>query len=477
MKFSDLETIMSQKGVHSLAEIARYLDTTPQAVSNWKSRDQIPYRIVSIINQTKKNKSSSINMITNSQASPPALFEGSTLSLSDILLTLAEQLKIILVVTFVTIFITFTQVQFTFQPYYTSSAKLFLSGDQPTAGSSGVAGLASQFGINVSKGGTTDLSSPSIYPELVRSVTFAKRILNENFFSEEYQQELSLLAILTHGIDPPSVGLDTLIKKAMLTFQGMVSFDYEGSFSLLTVTASEPVLARDINVKVLDELQKLSRYFKSRNVSERINFIQSRITVVGNDLENSEQRLKIFREQNRQVSSPALQLNEERLSRDINIQKGIFLTLKQQLELANIEKIQDESIVQILDEPQIPLNGSSKELISKILLAGVLGVGLGILLGFLRAYLNNSDIDERKKLRRVKRFVIKKVKDLIMDRRISGIMIILLIISLPTYLGHRSQNPVFFGMYSPKIMLLNMTYLLILFTAIIQFIFLSRKKN
>ena len=118
----------------------------------------------------------------------------------------------------------------------------------------------------------------------------------------------------------------------------------DASFSLLTVTASEPILATDINVKVLDELQKLNRYFKIQNVSERIQFIQSRIKGVSEDLENSEQRLKIFREQNRQVSSPALQLEQERLSRDVDIQKGIFLTLKQQLELANIEKIQNETI-------------------------------------------------------------------------------------------------------------------------------------
>ena len=38
MNFTDLESIMYKKGVKSLAEIARALDTTPQAVSNWKAR-------------------------------------------------------------------------------------------------------------------------------------------------------------------------------------------------------------------------------------------------------------------------------------------------------------------------------------------------------------------------------------------------------------------------------------------------------
>ena len=50
MKFSDFEEIMHSNGVNTLADIARVLDTTPQAVSNWKSRDQVPYHIENKIN-------------------------------------------------------------------------------------------------------------------------------------------------------------------------------------------------------------------------------------------------------------------------------------------------------------------------------------------------------------------------------------------------------------------------------------------
>ena len=54
--------------------------------------------------------------------------------------------------------------------------------------------------------------------------------------------------------------------------------------------------------------------------------------------------------------SPSLQLENERLTREVEIQKGIFITSKQQLELAKIEEIQETSIVQVLDKPQIALS-------------------------------------------------------------------------------------------------------------------------
>ena len=57
-----------------------------------------------------------------------------------------------------------------------------------------------------------------------------------------------------------------------------------------------------------------------------------------------------------------MQLEQERLDRDVEIQKGVYLTLKQQLELAKIEEVQETSVVQILDRPQIALGPSNKKL-------------------------------------------------------------------------------------------------------------------
>ena len=52
MNFSELEQLMSSRGIASLAEIARALNTTPQAVSNWKSRNQVPHHVVAKLNQS-----------------------------------------------------------------------------------------------------------------------------------------------------------------------------------------------------------------------------------------------------------------------------------------------------------------------------------------------------------------------------------------------------------------------------------------
>lgn len=478
MNFIELEQLMSSRGVTTLADIARSLSTTPQAVSNWKSRNQVPHHIVASLSKISQSSADSAQSSAQSPIySSPIIYEEDTISLSDILLTMAEQLKVIVLIPFITIFLTFTYVQFIQQPQYVSWATLLLPSGGGGSNLGGLTGLASQFGVNVPTGASADLSSPSLFPELLRSRTFAEKILDKKFYTKEFGKELSLLAILTHGDESPKVGRDTLVTSALGSLGGMLEFDKDpnGLFSVIKATASEPIFAKELAEVTLVELEDLNRFYKSQAINEKIIFISNRISSVENYLKLSETKLKEFNERNRQISSPALQLEQGRLERDVEIQKGVYLTLKQQLELAKIEEIQEGSIVQVLDKPQVPMAPNNINLINSVFLAGVIGVFLGILLGFVRSYLNNSNMSERRKLRRVRSFIKRKGKDIILDRRISIIVSVMLVIGLPYYLGHQSKNPVFFGMYSPTLMLVNTVYVIVLIASISLFIHLRRK--
>ena len=112
-----------------------------------------------------------------------------------------------------------------------------------------------------------------------------------------------------------------------------------------------------------------------------------------------------------------------------------------------------------------------------VLLAGILGIFLGIMIGFIRSYVDNSDMDERKKIRRVKYLFKKKIKDIFQDRRIPGIVSVLMLFGLPLFLAYESKNPVFFGMYSAKLMLVNTVYILLFLSSIVLFIHLTRKNS
>tara|TARA_Y100001935_G_scaffold255364_1_gene267969 strand:- start:1022 stop:2455 length:1434 start_codon:yes stop_codon:yes gene_type:complete len=474
VRFEEFEKLMYEKGIYTLAEIARSLDTTPQAVSNWKSRDQVPYHVeakfVKNTNPTTLTESASISMSNQEDK----------ISLSDILLVLSQQIKIIFLVPFVIVFLTFTYVMFIQKPLFTCEAKILLPSSQSGA-SGGLAGLASQFGVTVPQGVKQDLSNPSMLPDLLLSRTFAEKILPIKFYSAEFDKKLSLISILSESTESSSKLInDVRIKsRAISNLSSMIEFEKSktNTFNYIRVTTERPQFSKELLTIIIKKLEELNRFYKNKSVVEKIDFIDNRIKSVKNDLEKQEKELKLFREQNRQISSsPSLQLLQDRLLRNVEIQKDIFLTLKQQLELAKIEEVQEASIFQVLDEPQLPLSPSNKNLIFNIVLAGIFGVGLGVFFAFLREYLNNSDLDERRKLRKVKSFLNKKIKDSFFDRKINGTISFLLLFGLPFYLNHTSDNPVFFGKYSHALLIFNICYVLIFTTSLI-FFFSSFQKN
>ena len=471
MKFTELESYMIDRGVSSLANIARELDTTPQAVSNWKSRDQVPYHIVAKLKQKDQSYSAPVY-------SQQDIIDKESVSISDILLTIAEQLKIILIIPFITVFLTFTYVQFIQAPKYASEATIYLPAAPATQGG-GLAGLANQFGVSLPTSSQDDLSNPSLFPELLKSRTFAEKVLDKEFYSNKYGKKLSLLAILTHGNNPPPSGKDTLVTRALGSFKSMFKYSKgrESKFSKIRVESLDPIFSRDLVKEVLIELEKLNRFYKDKSVREKVSFIEKRIISATVELENSEQELKEFNEKNRQVSSPSLALELGRLQRDVEVSQGVYLTLKQELELAKIEQVQKSSIVQIVDPPQIPLKDFNINLISNILLAGFMGIMLGIIIAFIRSFFKTEDIDDRKKFRRIKNFIKKKLKDFLLDRRISAIIVSLFLLGLPYYLGRQSQNPVFFGMYSTPLMIVNIIYITILISFSGLFIYLTINKK
>ena len=98
MKFSELQILFKEKyGIDYLADIARELGVSPQAVSNWKSRNRVPYKYVKFIRNTvgessviTENKDQDFRNNSNN-------IDEELISIADILLFLARNLKFIII--------------------------------------------------------------------------------------------------------------------------------------------------------------------------------------------------------------------------------------------------------------------------------------------------------------------------------------------------------------------------------------------
>ena len=269
MDFKELEKLMLESNVNSLAQIARILDTTPQAVSNWKSRNQVPFHIINKIrNLNIENDQKDFNVDKNILHQK---IDENTISVSDILLIVAQQTKLTVIVTFIIVFLNFTYVQFIKEPIFDSYATILLP-QQKTNSLSGIAGLASQFGVSVPSETAADLSSPSLYPELITSRRFAEKILYKKVYLDKFNKEVTLLAALTHGVDLPNQSEEVLFTRAVKKLNNdFVQFKQtpKSPFSTLKVSGPEPKFAQDLANIILVELDSLNRFFKSQHVNDK----------------------------------------------------------------------------------------------------------------------------------------------------------------------------------------------------------------
>jgi len=492
MNFNELVEIMSSNGVVNLADIARELEVSPQSVSNWKARDQVPYKyVVEVQNrfnagQSKDGSGNELYVSANSKKKqdgqetavplPPFMMEKKkTFHLSDILAPIADNVNIIVKSTVVCFFSSFfiylvmimlpEEKVRDINRSYTTTAKLIIPGSGGAFAAAGEAGgpapggaIAQLLGIGGGGGGAgsgaASLTSPAIWPELLTSHAFAKRMLLTRYDTKRYGEQKTLLEInqllekergavptlwqkvfgtkemeeeLEAESEEPRVGLDTLIMQKMGILPEMIRFGSAGSFQTLTVTTFEPHLSVDISYVVLDELQKFSKHFQNRNLQEKRQYIEERIRIIGKELDGAREEFRIFTETNRTVSSLRLQWELDKVQQQVAHYQGIYTGLITQLENVKIQQSdQSASEPLIVDYPIPPLGPESIKASTLrspklVFLFTLAGLGFGFVIAFAKGYFLIVEEDEKRRLKDIKEKAFLNMIKLVPSIRIGSL--------------------------------------------------------
>ena len=341
------------------------------------------------------------------------LIDHGTISIFDVLLICARRIKTIVMIPSVLCVLIIFYLIFLAKPSFTSSAKIISSSN--SSKTSQAAGLAAQFGIDF--GNQTE--TKWVYQEIIKSRTIAKKMLDIKFDTNEFGSQKSLLQIITYGngeipkdLDKiRQVGVDNLLKSIS------VSENFKTGILTVDVNASEPKLASEINKALLNELDSHQKSYNKSKTSEAKKFIEERINDTKAELIAAEEELKVFNDRNRRIgNSPALQLEQQRLTREASVLTGVYTTLKQQLETTKIEEVKESDYVIIIDSPNIPIRRSKPNRKLILLATGILGLILGIIVAFISEFLSNNK-PERKKLNKVKILMVTNLSELLNFRK------------------------------------------------------------
>lgn len=134
------------------------------------------------------------------------------------------------------------------------------------------------------------------------------------------------------------------------------------------ISINDPELSKLVVEVMFDSIIKYANEITNSKGLEKVAFINSRLLDVKSDLYNAENDLLLFLENNKSINSPSLNLQLERLQRNIMLYNQLFLSMSDQLEIAKIDSKDNTSSVFLLDAPEISPYKPGRGLLEKIFL-------------------------------------------------------------------------------------------------------------
>ncbi len=335
--------------------------------------------------------------------------KSSHIELIDFLLFIVTNFKYILISVSIMLFFTIMQITFFLKNDYQSTAKILSS---KKSNSSGIAGLASQFGVEIPTG---NQDPEWAYNEILKSRTLARELINKNYDTKKYGENILLSSILLKefGIEEnDKTRLQSIAIDKFLNHMLSVTENNKTNVIKISINAFEPKLARDLVKDLIIELENHQKNFVKNNTSEIKIFIEERIAETQVELEAKEEDLKDFMARNRRIeNSPLLQLQQNRLSREVTVLIGVFTTLKQQYETTKIEEYRDADYIIILDAPEIPTSKLDPRIKIRILFAIIFGIGIGLVIALIFDFISNLNSRDTKKFSLLKNSLgLSKIK-------------------------------------------------------------------
>ena len=257
--------------------------------------------------------------------------------------------------------------------YYRSTATLLPeSGRDNFSALSQLSGVAELAGLGPGTGSIT-----KDYPAIMSSDSLLRIISRIPYHTSKFANPVTLVQYFGYGDEDTETGLDKTIRKLRQLLA--VSSDAKTGVVTASIDLPEPQLAADALNNLVSELDAYLRFRHVSHATEQVRWISQRLNEVQSELAAAEDRLKDFRERNRRVAdSPDLLLEQERLMRNVQTSSTVFIELKRQYEIARIEELRDQPLVNVLDVGRPAVRHSSPHRLMIIIvctiLAGISGM-------------------------------------------------------------------------------------------------------
>ena len=255
--------------------------------------------------------------------------------------------------------------------YFASRISLYPAGELIQGGGSlgDFQGLAKSFGLGA-------LGSAPTYniPDIINSRKLKKDIVLKNWKSTKYPNSSNLISFW--DLDKPSFlsplstirkllpsgnisvnKIDKELDEAILQLDELIGVKEEISGLIsVTVLMQDPHLASDIANYIAEYVKNFISVEQKREATRNRTFIENQMEEAKLQNEKSEDLLTEFRKRNPlRLDTPSKEMRRERLESAVEENRAVYITLRQQFEIAKIDEAKEKLLINILDtaEPAV----------------------------------------------------------------------------------------------------------------------------
>lgn len=280
------------------------------------------------------------------------------------------------------------------QPRTYKSTSAFMPQSRQSANA--LPGFAAQLGVGLTVG--DPMQSPQFYVELVQSREILAEVAETRYNLTTDSGVVSGTLAELYDLSAPTTDqrqeqllrrLDRQITASQTAATGIVR---------LSVTTEYRGLSPQIASRILELTNAFNLQTRQSQARAERHFIERRLDDVRSELRTSETRLQGFLQRNREFgASSVLNVERERLEREVSTQRALYTELAQNLERARMEEVRDTPLITVLERPHTPALPESRGVLRNGAFALVAGGLVGVLLAFVRQYartIRDLDLDD-----------------------------------------------------------------------------------
>ena len=278
--------------------------------------------------------------------------------------------------------------------YFESKISLYPAGELSQGGGilGDYQGLAKSFGLGA-------LGSAPTYniPDIIKSRRLKKDIAQKHWQSLKFPKGSNLITYWELDKPPifsplsfirktlPSGGfkaskLDKELQEAILELDELINVREEIS-GLITVTVlmEDPNLASDIANYIAEYVKNFISFEQKREATRNRMFVEEQMKEAKIQTEKSEDSLTEFQKAHPlRLDTPSLEMMRDRLESTIEENRAVYITLRQQFEIAKIDEAKEKLLINILDPAEPAVKKAKPKCTLIVILSFLAGIILAV---------------------------------------------------------------------------------------------------